>query len=383
MKKRMIAILLCVAMTAVSLTACGNSDNTNNKNNVSVSSDSESELEISQNENSSKSEQKAEQIDYIQAEYRIIDVKELYVTADNLEAITDSDENETYINAENYTNQNVCDNRDKETMMQKLMASLCGIAGAIDLDTARNEGIFDSIAEDGTIEPVAFVGVPCIDKNGTALGNVVPIFRKVFDDEVLNDLFAYKPDYELVEVDGEDEKWYKFTWSPETTYEGIYAESYLQELSGKKLEIQNAVKETNNGSDMIELTVSPETVAKCLDKYNLDEGYWFAFNDLEDYNAASWNYDVIYNGVRYTSAVTNDDVKIMLEINGEPQTVIMQQWYSDLLLDKNPELTAKEEAFFGSEKYQSIAYSDERMLKLEQNQKAAFEACGFKVEEYR
>ena len=42
----------------------------------------------------------------------------------------------------------------------------------------------------------------------------------------------------------------------------------------------------------------------------------------------------MYNGVRYTSTVTNDDVKIMLEINGEPQTVIMQQWYTDLLLDK-------------------------------------------------
>ena len=73
-------------------------------------------------------------------------------------------------------------------------------------------------------------------------------------------------------------------------------------------------------------------------------------NDLEDYNANSWNYDVIYDGVRYTSTVTNDDVKIMLEINGELQTVIMQQWYSDLLLDKNSELTTKEEAFFGSEK---------------------------------
>ena len=95
------------------------------------------------------------------------------------------------------------------------------------------------------------------------------------------------------------------------------------------------MKEANNGSDTIELTVSPETVAKCLDKYNLDEGYWFVFNGLEDYNAASWNYDVMYNGVRYTSTVTNDDVKIMLEINGEPQTVIMQQWYTDLLLDKN------------------------------------------------
>ena len=92
---------------------------------------------------------------------------------------------------------------------------------------------------------------------------------------------------------------------------------------------------------------------------------------------------MMYNGVRYTSTVTNDDVKIMLEINGEPQTVIMQQWYTDLLLDKNPELTTKEEAFFGSEKYQSIAYSEGRMLKLEQNSKAAFEACGFKIDEYR
>ena len=143
------------------------------------------------------------------------------------------------------------------------------------------------------------------------------------------------------------------------------------------------MKEANNGSDTIELTVSPETVAKCLDKYNLDEGYWFAFNDLEDYNADSWNYAVIYDGVRYTSTVTNDDVKIMLEINGEPQTVIMQQWYTDLLLDEKPELTAKEEAFFGSEKYQCIAYSEGRMQKLEQNQNAAFEACGFNIDEYR
>ena len=116
----------------------------------------------------------------------------------------------------------------------------------------------------------------------------------------MNDLFAYKPDYELEEVDGKDEKWYKFTWSLETTYESIYAESYLQELAGKKSALQTAVKEANNGSDTIELTVSPETVAKCLDKYNLDEGYWFVFNGLEDYNAASWNYDVMYNGVRYT-----------------------------------------------------------------------------------
>ena len=357
MKRRMVAILLCVAMAVVSLTACGNSDKANDKDNVSAGSISE--IDTSNNTNSPKAEQKEDQIDYIQAEYRIIDAKELYVTADNLEATTDSDGNETYINTENYTNQNVCDNRDKETVLQQLMASLCGIAGAIDLDTARNEGVFDNVTEDGAMEPVAFVGAPCIDENGTALGDTAPVFRKVFDDEILNDLFAYKPDYELVEVDGEDEKWYKFTWSLETTYESIYAESYLQELAGKKSALQTAVKEANNGSDTIELTVSPETVAKCLDKYNLDEGYWFVFNGLED------------------------DVKIMLEINGEPQTVIMQQWYTDLLLDKNPELTTKEEAFFGSEKYQSIAYSEGRMLKLEQNSKAAFEACGFKIDEYR
>lgn len=141
--------------------------------------------------------------------------------------------------------------------------------------------------------------------------------------------------------------------------------------------------EANNGSGMIELIVSPETVAKCLDKYNLDERYWFVFNGLEDYNADFWNYDVFYNDVRYTSTVTNDDVKIMLEVNGEPQTVIMLQWYTDLLLDENPELTTKEEAFFGSEKYQSIAYSEGRILKSEQNQKATFEACGFEIDEYR
>lgn len=207
MKKQMLAILLCVGMTVVSLTACGNSDNANNKNNVSLSSNNETTA--SQNENSSELEPKAEQIDYIQAEYRIIDAKELYVTADNMEAITDSDGNEMYINTENYTDQNVCDNRDKETVLQQLMASLCGIAGAIDLDTAKNEGGFDNVTEDGAIESTAFVGVPCADENGTILGDTVPIFRKVFDDEVLNDIFAYKPDYELVEVDGDDEKWYK------------------------------------------------------------------------------------------------------------------------------------------------------------------------------
>ena len=77
----MLAILLCVGMTVVSLTACGNSDNANNKNNVSLGSNNETTA--SQNENSSELEPKAEQIDYIQAEYRIIDAKELYVTADN------------------------------------------------------------------------------------------------------------------------------------------------------------------------------------------------------------------------------------------------------------------------------------------------------------
>ena len=76
MKKRMVAILLCVAMVAVSLTACGNSDKANNKDNVSVSLDSETDT--SNNKNSSKAEQKEKQIDYIQAEYRIIDAKELY-----------------------------------------------------------------------------------------------------------------------------------------------------------------------------------------------------------------------------------------------------------------------------------------------------------------
>ena len=381
MKKRMVAIFLCAAMIVIGLTGCGNFNKGNPADADLVSTDGEAES--AQKGNREKPEQAGGQIDYIQAEKRIIDVKDLYVTADHLEAVTDADGNDTYINTENYTNQNVSDNRDKDTMMQQLMSSLCGIAGAIDLETARSEGIFDNIAEDGMVEPVAFVGVPCTDENGTALSKAAPVFRNVFEDEMLNDLLAYQPDYELVEVDGENEKWYKFTWSPETTYESIYAESYLQELAGKKSELQVAVKEANNGSDTMELTVSPETVAKCLDKYNLDAGYWFAFNDLEDYNADSWNYDVIYNGVRYTSTVTNDDVKIMLEINGEPQTVIMQQWYADLLLDKNSELTTKEEAFFGSEKYQSIVYSEERMLKLEQNQKAAFEACGFDMEDYR
>ena len=359
MKKRMWAILLCVAMTAVSLTACGNSNKSNIKNNVPVSAGSETDTV--KNENNLKTEQKEKQIDYIQAEYRIIDTEESYVTADHLEAATDADGNETYINTENDKNQNVSDNGEKETVLQQLMASICGIAGAIDLDTARKEGIFDETSEDGTIEPVAFVGVPCVAKDGTALSDTAPIFRKVFDDETLNDLFAYKPEYELVSVDGEDEKWYKFTWSPETTYESIYAESYLQELAENKSELQNALKEANNGSNTIELTVSPETVAKCLDHYNLDKGYWFVFNDLESYKSESWKYDVIYNGTRYTSTVKNDDVKIMLEINGKPQTIIMQQWYPDLLLDKNPDLRTKEEAFLGSDKYQSIAYSEGRI----------------------
>ena len=122
MKKRMVAILLCVAMAVVSLTACGNSDKANDKDNVSAGSISETDT--SNNTNSPKSEQKEDQIDYIQAEYRIIDAKELYVTADNLEAIMDSDGKETYINTENYINQNVCDNRDKETLLQQLMDSL-------------------------------------------------------------------------------------------------------------------------------------------------------------------------------------------------------------------------------------------------------------------
>ena len=155
MKKQMMSILLCVVMIVGNLVACGSSDNANNKNDVSLSSNNKADT--SQNEKRSKLEQKAEQIDYIQAEYRIIDAKELYVTADNLEARTDSDGNETYINTENYTDQNVCDSRQKETVLQQLMVSLCGIAGAIDLDKARNEGIFDNVTEDGTMEPVALV----------------------------------------------------------------------------------------------------------------------------------------------------------------------------------------------------------------------------------
>ena len=64
------------------------------------------------------------------------------------------------------------------------------LISAIDLDTARNEGVFDNVTEDGAMESVAFVGVPCTDGNGTALGDIAPIFRKVFDDEGLNDFFA-------------------------------------------------------------------------------------------------------------------------------------------------------------------------------------------------
>ena len=43
MKKRMVAILLCVAMAVVSLTACGNSDKANDKDNVSAGSISETD----------------------------------------------------------------------------------------------------------------------------------------------------------------------------------------------------------------------------------------------------------------------------------------------------------------------------------------------------
>ena len=254
----MVAILLCVAMAVVSLVACGNSNKANDKDNVSVSLDSETDT--LNNTNSPKAEQKEDQIDYIQAEYRIIDAKELYVTADNLEATTDSDGNETYINTENYTNQNVCDNRDKETVLQQLMASLCGIAVPFSSIHGAPTNATGSIAPSSVTlsNTPSFLAVS--KSMAPALGDTAPVFRKVFDDEILNDLFAYKPDYELVEVDGEDEKWYKFTWSLETTYESIYAESYLQELAGKKSALQTAVKEANNGSDTIELTVSPDSM---------------------------------------------------------------------------------------------------------------------------
>ena len=66
LKRRMVAILLCVAMAVVSLTACGNSDKANDKDNVSAGSISE--IDTSNNTNSPKAEQKEDQIDYIQAE---------------------------------------------------------------------------------------------------------------------------------------------------------------------------------------------------------------------------------------------------------------------------------------------------------------------------
>ena len=56
MKKRMVAILLCVAMAVVSLTACGNSDKANDKDNVSAGSISETDT--SNNTNSPKAEQR-------------------------------------------------------------------------------------------------------------------------------------------------------------------------------------------------------------------------------------------------------------------------------------------------------------------------------------
>ena len=63
LKRRMVAILLCVAMAVVSLVACGNSNKANDKDNVSVSLDSETDT--LNNTNSPKAEQKEDQIDYI------------------------------------------------------------------------------------------------------------------------------------------------------------------------------------------------------------------------------------------------------------------------------------------------------------------------------
>lgn len=285
------------------------------------------------------------------------------------ESGTDIQENITNLNTENDKNLDAYDNRGRDDMLQALTASLFGIAGAVDVDTARDSVFFNEANGECVLEPVPFVGVHCMDQAGNTLGEVAPIFRNVFEDGILNDFFVYKLTYELVNVDGEAEKWYKFTWKADadTVLDGIYAESYLQEVAGRKSEMRKAIKEANNGSEVVTLLILPETVAKCLDRYNSDSEYWFAFNDLEDYNADSWTYDLIYNDVRYSSTVTNDDVKFSTGIDGTQQTVVMEQWYSDMLVDQNEDLTTNEEAFEGNDKHESIAYSEERMLKLRQN----------------
>lgn len=381
MKKRITAIILCMAMAAgsISFTGCGNPDKGNNTNAETASSNHESvginnQLEndlsaISEKENNTVSDPYEEQLDYIQAEYQIIDAMSLSTTADQKELGTDTQESTTNVNTENDKNLDTYANREKDSMIQALTASLFGIAGAIDVDTARKSGFFNEVNGEAVLEPVPFVGVPCTDQAGNILGEVAPIFRNVFNDGILNDFFVYEPNYELVKVDGESEKWYKFTWkaAADTVLDGIYAESYLQEVADRKNEMRKAIQEANNGSEEVTLIVSPETVAKCLDRYNCDSGYWFAFNDLEDYNADSWSYDLIYNDVRYSSTVTNADVKFSTGTDESQQTVVMEQWYSDMLVDQNADLTTNEEAFERNDKHESIAYSEERILRLKQN----------------
>ena len=381
MKKRIITIILCMAMAvgSLSFTGCGNYDMGNNTNAETVSSNHESvekddllqnnQSSISEVENNTVSGQKKDQLDYIQAEYQIIDTINLSATADQTHSGADTRENTTNLNTENDKHSDAYDNRGRDDMLQALTASLFGIAGAVDVDTARNSGFFNEANGECVLEPVPFVGVPCMDQAGNTLGEVAPIFRNVFEDGRLNDFFVYKPTYELANVDGETEKWYKFTWKADadTVLDGIYAESYLQEVAGRKSEMRKAIQEANNGSEAVTLLVSPETVAKCMDRYNSDSEYWFAFCNLEDYNADSWTYDLIYNDVRYSSTVTNDDVKVSNEIDGTLQMIVMEQWYSDMLVDQNADLTTNEEAFEGNDKHESIAYSEERMLKLKQN----------------
>ena len=363
MKKKLIAVILCMAMTGTVFSGCGVSDKNQDKlSNKEIQGSTSGQ--ISNEKDDTGSEQKQEQIDFIQAEYRIVDVKELSV---------------------NQESRKVSDNRDKESVLQNLIAHICGIAGAVDFSMAKEKGLITNPENQEKIESVKFVGVPCTDKNGKTLAEVASVFQKVFQEGILNELFACKPEYKMVSVDGEEEKWYQFTWNTDHFFEKTYAKSYLEELSSKKDKLKKAIKQANNGSDVIEITVSPETVAKCLDRYNMDSDYWFVFDSLDDYNADSWTYDMIYHGVRYSSNVTNDDVKIMIgkNKNGTLKNVVMQQWYSDLLLDKDTGLMTNEEIFQGNDKYQSIAYSEDKILELEKEQRATFDSCGLNLEDYR
>lgn len=353
-------MVLCLVMGMTFFTGCGGSK-IQEKEAISVDSVREAEdsktqkNELVSNQNKkdtasrdSVSDRKENQLDYIQAEYKLIDATNNVTDAahnagnnDNeTEPVGSVSDAVTYINADNYgkyenTDQSICDSREKEDVMERLLAMLCGIAGATDIESAKNEGLFQDAQGQDVMEPVPFIGVPCTDENGNCLDEAAPVFRKIFDGGILNDFFLYKPEYELVDVDGETEKWYQITWSTDAFFEELYAEAYLQDAAGRKAELEDAVKKVNNGSEKVAFIVSPETIARCLDRCNLDLEYGFVFNNADAYQEGFWTYEVIYNGVRYTSTVSNDDVKINVNTNDTSQIVVMEQWYSDLLNDKN------------------------------------------------